>query len=135
VIVAVSINLSRILAIKTLTGRAGEALLYLGSAMIAASFGLLPQPMQLLRIELIILGAAVRLLTFTIQINAMRQPGEARLIIRIVFALACLGPLLAAGVLFYLGEPFAPFVLAGGILASLAVGLTHTWVLLVEIPR
>src|SRR5271154_545849 len=57
VVVAISINLSRILAVANLPTRAGEALVTLVGALVVVSVGLVPgQPVRLLGAEFLSIG-------------------------------------------------------------------------------
>src|SRR5260370_42523895 len=76
--VAVSINLTKILAYPTLPGRALEALLYLLTVLVIGTLGLVPgQPLWLLGAEILGVWLIVCAVTLTNQIRALRAP-EAR---------------------------------------------------------
>ncbi len=57
IVVAISINLTRILAFPPLPARAAESLLMLTGALVLASFGLMPgQPLAMFGVEVLAIG-------------------------------------------------------------------------------
>jgi hypothetical protein len=72
-VVAISINLSRILAISKLPERAAEGLIILTGALVIASIGLVPnQPVTLFGSEVLAIGLVTFLVAAVIQ---LRSPG------------------------------------------------------------
>ncbi len=121
VFVAVSINLSRILTIPGLPGRAAESILHLMGAVIIATTALIPQQQQ-------------------------RTPGSRYLrsktghprqwaVTRIVQTQFATAPFLISGVLLLRLSPAGLYWLAPGFVFSLLAGVANAWVLLVEILR
>jgi hypothetical protein len=135
--VAVSINLTRILAFPHLPGRAAEALIVLLSVLTSATFGLVPnQGAAALGAELLGTGLWVVAVASSIQWRARkhRHP-QSRPLWRIAtnqlpaFAFVlCGGSLLA-------GRSCGIYWLVPATILSFAGGVFNTWVLLVEIQR
>jgi hypothetical protein len=139
VIVAISINVSRILSDPTLPGRAAETLVSPSGVLIACSFALVPhQPGWVLGSELIVTGAAMaaapavlltRLLRSSVPVHWGYFIGRA-----ILALLSCL-PFLVAGVLLWQGASSALYWMVPGIIVALLATVVNAWVLLVEILR
>ncbi len=137
VIVAISINVARILAFPELPGRAAEAIVTLMGALILCSLVLIPQPLRILGIELLAAALIIWLLPVAVQIRARRQAsaGHSPLVLRALLGQITTLPFLAAGVLIARGSEYGFYWLAAGVLLSLVTGMLNTWVLLVEILR
>src|ERR1700744_5822659 len=74
VIVAISINIARILADPTLPGRAGETLVAPTGVLVVASFALVPgQPAAFLGAETLLSGVAMGLIPGLIILAALRR--------------------------------------------------------------
>lgn len=139
VVVAISINLARILSIKHLPGRAAEALFILGGALVVTSAGLIPnQPAALFGSEafavgLVMFGANVIVQTQT------PQPGAnipmMRRLARILVSAGTSLPMVVAGLLIIFGSASGLYWIAGGVIMSLIAGVFTAWVLLIEIMR
>src|SRR6202167_3453014 len=72
IIVAISINLQRILSFPQLPGRAAEMLMMLVGALLACSVGLVPaQPMKLLGVEILAAGLLMTAAPIWIQMRAL----------------------------------------------------------------
>lgn len=138
VIVAMSINLSRILAEPVLPGRAAEALIILGGALLLCSVMIVPAPVMARGLTVIAIASVVWATSLWIQLTSIGQPSPApRQILsrRIVLGQATTLPMITGGVLVWLGENVGLYCLAAAIILALAVALVHTWVLLIEILR
>ena len=133
VIVALSINLGKVIAARSLTDRAGEAVIQLFTVLTASTLVVVPgQGRRQVGIELLVLGAVVLGAVLVLQRSARGTP---QLPVRLAFGLP--GPLLlvVAGA--------ALIARAGGGLAwwppsllfSYAAALLGAWVLLVEVLR
>ncbi|MGA2847929.1 MAG: hypothetical protein ABSE46_02950 [Terracidiphilus sp.] len=137
--VAVSINLTRILEIRGLAGRAVESLMQLFGVLAMATTFLIPG-LHMHTLGILVLGIA--LLVWALQgyvqgkYFAMRTGNPLHWILsRVVQTqLACI-PLLVSGVLLLYGYPVALYWAAAGSILSLAAGIANAWVLLVEILR
>ena len=139
VIVAISINLQRILAFPQLPGRAAEMLILLVGALLACSFGLIPgQPLRLFGAE--ILGAGLLMTVAPIVIQARQIPviksqPVAWWLWRHLIGLGAGVPVLVGGCLLVAGASSGVYWVAAGVMATLAATVWNAWVLLVEILR
>jgi hypothetical protein len=139
VVVAISINLSRILANALLPGRAAEGLIILVGAMVMNSLGLIPgQRASALGTEALVVGIATFLIVLTIQLRSLRVvsdlPATAKYVRFAMNAVACL-PIALGGLLLARGAGGGLDWIAAGVLLSLITGVYNTWVLLIEILR
>ncbi len=138
VIVAISINLARILSFPELPGRAAEAIVTLAGALILSSLVLIPQQTHVLGIEVFIAGIAIWLVPITVQIRtfqATRASGKTPFIPRALLSQINTLPFVIAGLAITLGWESGFYWLAAGVLLALVGGMLNTWVLLVEILR
>jgi hypothetical protein len=139
VFVAVSINLTRILSVPGLSGRAFDALLQLLQVFFVASFALIPyQPAPWLATEILVI-ALLSLIgqMFSQWRYARLQPDHPRrwLANRIVMSLAATLPFGLCGVTLLLELPgFGAGLVAGAVLSFVAA-VMGAWILLVEILR
>ena len=139
VVVAISINLSRILAVANLPKRAGEALVMLVGPLVAASVALVPnQPIRLLGVEF----TAIGLMSFAVptfhQIrfwSLMEGVTTAKKYIRLAIGSAASLPFVVAGTCLFLGADGGFHWAAAGVIVSLVAGVWNSWILLVEILR
>ena len=138
VIVAISINISRILSHPILPGRAAETLVAPTGVLIASTYALVPvhEPGSL-AIELMLVGFAMWLIPAIIQWRTTRVPDYPKrtVITRIVLTQASSLPVMAGGALMLVGDPDALYWLVPGITFSLITTVINAWVLLVEILR
>jgi modulator of FtsH protease len=139
VIVAISINVSRILSEPTLPGRAAETLVSPSGVLIACSFALVPhQPAWVLGLEFGATGIAMAAAPAIILVPLLRAAPQVHwgyIFGRTLLAgLSCL-PFLVCGVLLWLGDPRALYWLVPGVIVSLIATVLNAWVLLVEILR
>jgi hypothetical protein len=137
VVVAISINLSRILSFPHLPTRAGEALIGPVGAITATSLVLLPeQPAMLLGAEIILIGLFMAVVPALFQARAWPVRKDAwertmRAVSTTVFSLA----FVVGGALLFEGARSSLYwIAAGDILVVVAVMLS-AWVLMVEILR
>ena len=139
VVVAISVNITRILEQPLLVERAVEALIALVGALVLTSLLLMPgQPAQAMAGECGIIGALMLAAPFSFQLHAWRSevPNErARPITRALMTSLGGAPMLVAAVLLAQGSPSGFYWAAAGLIASLVVGVVGAWVLLVEILR
>lgn len=136
VFVAVSINLTRILAVEHLPERAAETLVVLLGVLAVASFGLVPQAQAAFGVEVAGTGALVWMSTVRTQLRAYRH-AEARqwLFRRAVGTQLATVPFIVGGGLLLAGHPAGLYAIVAGVLFSFAAGVQNAWVLLVEILR
>jgi hypothetical protein len=139
VVVAISINLSRILSFPLLPGRAAEALILLGGVLVLTSAGLVPhQPTELFGIETLIVGLIMFLAPLTIQLRSFKADtagSKTRKFIRFLLTAGPSLPIVGAGILLVIGCGTGLYGIAVGVILSLITGVLTTWVLLIEILR
>jgi modulator of FtsH protease len=139
VIVAISINLSRIVAFPWLPGRAAETLVAPTGVLVVSSYMLAPhQPAWQLATELVSTGAAMWLVPMIIQIRTLRGHHEIprlSFVARFILTQMSSIPVLVSAVLIQQGAPNAVAWMVPGIIASLIATVINAWVLLVEIVR
>jgi hypothetical protein len=134
--VAVSINLSKILSIPHLPGRAGESLVMLMGALMVSTLGLVPkQPRIALGAEVLGVGLLVWLYPMRIQRRAAKLGGVQRgwVVTRAIIHQIGTVPLLVAGLSVFVGRGGGLYWLVPGTLLAFASGILNSWVLLVEI--
>src|SRR5580658_1911384 len=140
VFVAVSINLTRILSIPGLPGRAFEALLQLLQVFFIASLALLPhQTAQMLASEILPVTVVSLIGQFISQMRYAKVRSYAHprhwLYSRTIMGLIATLPLCACGVMLLLGNSAWTGILVLGIVLSFVAGVMGAWVLLIEIMR
>jgi len=138
--VAVSINLDRILALRSVAGVAGAAIVLLVTVLVVATFALVPgQPRWVLGAELLAVGIAVWLMLTAIQVRALRVPIEGQprylAVVSLVTIQAGTLPFIVAGVSLLVRAGGGLYWLVPGVVFSLVVAVINAWVLLVEIVR
>jgi hypothetical protein len=139
VVVAISINLTRILANPHLPGRAAEGLIILVGALLTNSLALIPaRGYAPLGAEALIVGLATFLIVLTIQLRSLELvahiPPVAKYVRFVVTSVASL-PIAVGGLLLAFGLGAGLHWIAAGVLLSLIAGVYNTWVLLIEILR
>jgi modulator of FtsH protease len=140
VIVAISINLARIISYPWLPGRAAETLVAPTGVLVVSSYMLVPgQPAAQLAVELIATGAVMWIMPSIIQLRTARggisQVPRRSLVTRFLLTQISSLPILTGGVLVWTGSPAAVHWMVPGIIASLIATVINAWVLLVEIVR
>lgn len=139
VFVAVSINLSRVLSIPGLTGRAGESLMQLFGVVVISTTALIPQqPPVALGTEILVVGSLLWLVETGFQLRYITsRTGHPRRwgIVRMVQTQFANVPFCVAGILLLRGSAAGMYWLAPGFIFSLVSGVVSAWVLLVEILR
>ena len=140
VMVAISINLTRILADPILPGRAVETLVLPTGVLIVASYALVPrQPALVLALEIGLTGLVMWLVPVLLQLRVRRSQGRGAMwqnfLPRILLAQFSSLPIVISGVLIYQGSDTAFYWLVPGIVTSLIATVINAWVLLVEILR
>ena len=139
IIVAISINLQRILAYQQLPGRALEALTILVGALLVCGLALIPaQPVRALGWEMLAIEAAVLVTAIVLQVKAYRadtrQPTRWWLV-RLLLMIAIIAPIVVGGAMLASGHGVGLYWVAAGVLFTIAASVMNTWVLLVEILR
>jgi hypothetical protein len=137
-VVAISINLTRILDFPQLPSRAGSALAPLAGIMVVSLLALVPQPVFVFGLEVLGVGVATWGLTTWLLIKSFRLTEGLKLqwvVGHMPVNQAQTLPLLVAGVLLALGFPSGLYWIVAAMIASLLAGLMNAWVLMVEILR
>jgi hypothetical protein len=137
VVVAISINLTRILSYAYLPTRAGEALIGPVGAITVTSLVLIPeQPSMLLGVEVILIGLIMVVAPIVFQARAWNDRKDAwERYMRAVSTTGFSLPFVIAGALLLEGARSSLYwIAAGDILGIIAVVLS-AWVLMVEILR
>ena len=139
VVVAMSVNLSRILAHPLLPGRALETLFALMGGVLLSSMLLIPrQPAAALAIECGLVGvfSLFAPLRFQAQAYFHATPNDqARPFTRAMLSCMVGVPFLGAGWALWSAGGAGLYWAAAGVILSLLVGVIGAWVLLVEIIR
>jgi hypothetical protein len=139
VIVAISINLQRILTFPQLPGRAGEMLIMLVGALLASSTALIPgQPSAVFGCEIVAIAAFITVAPLWMQVRALiavkHQPVQWWLWRLLVVLVAGL-PMIVGGILLLTGHVGGLYWVAASVLVILSATVWNAWVLLVEILR
>jgi hypothetical protein len=139
VVIAISINLTRILEYPYLPTRAAAALTPLAGVLVLTLLGLVPrQPVTLFGLELLAGGLvmwASSLLTIVRMGATWKTVPPVRFWSNLLLNQAQSLPFVAAGALLAWGSPAGAYWLVPGVIFSLLAGVANTWVLLVEIVR
>jgi len=138
-VVAISINLSRILAAAQLPRRAGESLILLVGALVIASLALVPeQPIRWLGVEIFSIGLLIFFTPIVIQVrdwSSAAGVNAAKKTVRLVVGWVASLPFVVGGSLLIFGLDGGLRWVAAGVIASLVAGVLNAWILLVEILR
>ena|SRR5437867_9624663 len=144
VFVGLSINLKDVIGSRQLVNRAVEAVIALGSVLVASTALLIPQQSRgALSAELITIATVVLVATFRLQIGAADQvvaPGEqgpprASIVVRRFLGLGAPVLLALAGVTLAACAGGGLYWWPGAIVVAYLGALTNAWVLMIEILR
>ena len=139
VFVAVSINLTRVLKLPGLIGRAAESLMQLFVVVIISTNALIPgQNSATLGAKTLALGGLLWVVETGLHIRFLRgKPTKWRrwVILRILQTQFANIPFCVCGILLMRGSSTAMYWLPTGFVFSLLAGVIGAWVLLVEILR
>jgi len=139
VFVSVSINLSRIISIPGLSGRAAESILQFFGVLIISTTPLIPrQTGGALGAEILLIGSVLWIFqTALLIVYARRRAGHPLywLIVRVAQTQLATIPFCIAGILPLRGSSAGLYWLPVGVIFSLVSGVMNAWVLLVEILR
>jgi hypothetical protein len=132
--VAVSINLERIVALRSLPGAALGSIVLLVAVLMVSTLALVPeQPRWVLGGEVLVVGMVAWSILTVIWIRALRAPipDQPRFVpvLSVVVTQAATVPMVIAGVSLLL------YWLVPGMAFSLVVAVVNAWVLLVEVVR
>jgi hypothetical protein len=137
--VAVSINLSKILTGQAmLPARAAETLVVLLFVVISSALSLIPQDVQVLGVEILVLSVPLTVITVRNQLKFQRQNPDSPLmwsVSRVASTGVALVPGMIAGVSLTAHWGGGLYWLAPTALLGIVGAVYSTWVLLVEIVR
>jgi hypothetical protein len=140
VIVAVSVNINRILQHPQLPARAGAAVATLILILLSSMATLIPQPTRILGAELLFFGISC----WALEIYSSRKSIEARVqshrpwhesVLQVVFGQLQTLPFIGGGAWMLLNNPNGLYAIAFGILVIFFASTANAWVLMVEILR
>jgi hypothetical protein len=140
VIVAISVNVQRILEHPQLPSRGGATVAALGLILVSSMAELIPQTNAALALEI----SAFGLLVWLLQIWSARQIIVAYLksrrllrqsVIGIVIGQIKVIPFVVGGIALFFHRRAALYWIAWGMIATFILWMVNTWVLLVEILR
>lgn len=139
IFVGVSINLTKILSLPNLPGRAFEALLLLLAVLVVCSLLLVPgQPQNLVGIEVLLIGLTIWVTIILFDIHIWKNTeAEYRAVYRriIVVNQAALLPYVISGLWILLYGFSGIYWLVPAMILSFVLAIMDAWVLLVEINR
>lgn len=139
VFVAISINQSKIVSSFSLRSRAGETLILLASALVAALAALIPgQPLTVFGAEILAVAIIPGTIPVVFQWHTIRLREVKRrwyFWVRVALHQLAVVPTMISGVLLMAHHSNGDYWLAGGLMLTLVVGLINGWILLVEISR
>jgi hypothetical protein len=138
--VAVSINLERIVALRSLPGAALGTIVLLVAVLMVSTFGLVPgQPRWVFGSEVLVVGLVAWSILTGIWIRTLQAPipNQPRFVpvISVVLTQAATLPMAVAGVSLLLEGGGGLYWLVPGVSFSLVVAVVNAWVLLVEVVR
>ncbi len=139
-IVAISVNVARILSHPRLPARAAATVGALIVALVVSLAALMPQSMAALALEVLAFGLAGWLLQLwsaarTVLARAEPRATRPQAILAVLLGQAQAAPILLGGALLMAGQAGGLPWLAFGILATFTGAALNCWVLLVEILR
>ena len=139
-VVAISINLSRILSIPQLPGRAAEGLIIMAGAFVLSSLALVPNhSATAFAVEALAVGLVTFLWPLIIQLRSWKSVVEGVSLVmqieRLVAGAAASLPFVIGGAVLACGSATGLYWLAAGVIVSLLVSVWNAWVLLIEILR
>lgn len=139
VFVAVSLNLTKVMTVTGLPGRAAESIMQLMQVFFAATAILIPgQPAWLTGMELLAIAVASWVTQTSAQVRyAKRRAGHPRhwLITRVALTQLATAPFAVAGTGLWRGNLDFIYWAVPGFVFSFAAAVTSAWVLLIEILR
>jgi len=140
VMVAISINLNRILADPVLPGRSVETLILPTGVLVVSSCALVPaQPPLAFAIEVGLTGALMWLIPVVLQLRVRPSQGRGadpeNFVPRVLLSQVSSLPIIASAVLIWLGSASALYWMVPGIVFALIATILNAWILLVEILR
>jgi hypothetical protein len=136
--VAVSINLTKIIGVPGLPGRAFEALVVLIMVLFIATFGLVPDwSPTTFGAGVLAIAVTAWVATLGVQQRAPKNPVAPRhwMITRVVASQLATVPMVAGGASLLAERGGGIYWILAGVIASFLAAVLNAWVLLVEIHR
>lgn len=139
-VVAMSINLERIMAVPALTGRAAQTVFLIGGALTVSSFALFPVMTGSAFGAISVATGAIMCAPAVLHIPARFRERSAStplwtLFLSLVLVLTSAVPMIVGGALLASGGDTGLIWIATGVILSMIATLANGWVLLVEILR
>jgi modulator of FtsH protease len=138
VFVAISINLQRVLSVRSVQGRAIEALILLLSLLIVGLLVLIPEQGETaLGIEFIVFGLSMTAMLIAVGAGANNAGGATRnqYLVRLLLGQLAALPIVIAGISLVTGDGGGLYWIAFASIDAIVAGMIGSWVLLVEILR
>jgi hypothetical protein len=140
VIVAISVNLQRILEHPQLPSRGGATVAALVLILVCSMAGLIPQTNAALAIEILVAGFLVWLLPIWSARQIIVAYSKSRRMLRKSVIGIAIGqikviPFIVGGISLFFHQGNALYWIAWGMIATFILSVFNTWVLLVEILR
>jgi hypothetical protein len=139
IFVAVSINLTKILATPGLTGRVAEPMIQLFGVLAISTTCLIPgitaHTLGMLILSITFIIWAFQVYTQLLYVAAKTGNPRYWLVTRVVQTQVACIPLIISGVMLLYAAPHALYWAAAGFVLALASGVESAWVLLIEILR
>lgn len=137
-VVAITINLDKILEFPWLPGREAETIGILLNTLIIGGLGLIPWTSEVVYgSTVLVVAVAAWLMILIAQVRSPTVPTEGvrqNVGVRIAMTQVATFPFVLAGIFLLAGGP-GMYLIAIGTLASAAVAVANAWVLMVEIRR
>lgn len=137
IFVSVSLSLTKIVASAHLPARALQALVVLLEILIISSLSIVPQPVDYLGIEILILGGAIWALVIAFDRQTLAAAGteyRRRAVLRMLLSQSAAALFVVAGIV-TLASPSGIYWLVPATIFTYLIALLDAWVLLVEINR
>jgi modulator of FtsH protease len=138
VMVAISVNIKEILALRSLPSRAGAAVGSLILVVVTGGVGLIPQQSAAALGTEILIGTLLAGVLHAVSLSQNRHDdGSPRInrVMRPMMAVLQLGPLLVGAISLIVGADAGLYWIAAGIILTLIGSMLDAWVLMVEILR
>jgi hypothetical protein len=136
VIVAISVNINRILEHSNLPARAAAAISALILILVCSMAALIPQRAATLGIEIIVFGACCWLLEISSLRKAIASPRPlSEKLVEVVLGQVQVLPFFIGGIRLSAGHENGLYWVATGVIAIFIASTVNAWVLLVEILR
>lgn len=134
--IGVSLNLAKILSIRSLTDRALTAMVLLFAILLASSLLLVPgQPILALGLEVFAVGFLTWAGCTMLVISSWKDQSRGHFALHVALLEIATLPYLMGGAMLIAGQPIGMYWFAAAVVGSLLKAVTEAWVLLIEINR